>query len=173
MNGDTEFFRNVKDTRFQVVRHVAYMLKHHRNEVSVKKSHLSPLNDKFKNILVFNYFRAPHVEEPAVPVILPPVINKKIEYEELQSIWRDAWSALRHAAEIYVIGHSLPPEDLHARFTIRSAVRGNEKFENHKLKIVVVNPDRNVYLRFARLVNGSVKYYESGLQGISFSELVG
>jgi hypothetical protein len=107
-----------------------------------------------------------------VPVILPPVINKKIDYKELQSIWRDAWRALRYATEIYILGYSLPPEDLHARFAIRSAIRGNEKLEGHKLRIAVVNPDRNVYLRFARLVEGSVKYYESGLQGISLAELV-
>jgi len=107
-----------------------------------------------------------------VPVILPPVINKKIEYKEIQSIWRVAWRALRYAAQIYILGYSLPPEDLHARFTIRSAIRGNEKFESHKLRIAVVNPDRNVYLCFARLVEGSVKYYESGLQGISLAELV-
>lgn len=105
-------------------------------------------------------------------LILPPVISKKIEYRELRSIWRDAWRALRYAGEIYILGYSLPPEDLHARFTIRSAIRGNEKFESHKLRIAVVNPDRNVYLRFARLVEGSVKYYESGLHGISLSELV-
>jgi len=83
------------------------------------------------------------------------------------------WLALRHASEIYVIGYSLPPEDLHARLTIRSAIRGNEKFEPHKPKIAVVNPDRNIYLRFARLMNGSVKYYETGLQGISLRKLVG
>jgi hypothetical protein len=81
--------------------------------------------------------------------------------------------ALRHAPEIYVIGYSLPPEDLHARFTIRSAIRGNEKFEQRKPKVTVVNPDRNVYLRFARLMTGGVRYYESGLQGISLKELVG
>jgi hypothetical protein len=61
---------------------------------------------------------------------------------------------------------------MHARFTIRSAVRGNEKFEGHKLRIAVVNPDRNVYLRLARLVKGNVKYYESGLQGVSLTDLV-
>ncbi len=31
---------------------------------------------------------------------------------------------------------------------------------------------RSVYLRFSQLVDGSVKYYESGLQGISLRELV-
>lgn len=142
-----------------------------KDVAKIKKDLLFPLNEDFGNIQVFRRFRAPKI--PAVvPVILPPVVNKKIEYKELESIWRDAWLALRHAAEIYVIGYSLPPEDLHARFTIRSAIRGNEKFEGHKLRIAVVNPDRNVYLRFARLVEGSVKYYESGLQGISPDELV-
>ena len=140
--------------------------------MSVKPELFSPLNSQFRKIVVFRRFRAPHVENPAVPVILPPVVNKKIAYKELQSIWRDAWLALRHAAEIYILGYSLPPEDLHARFTIRSAIRGNEKFERHKLRIAVVNPDRNVYLRFARLVEGNVKSYESGLQGVSLNELV-
>jgi hypothetical protein len=141
-------------------------------EVSIDRNLIFALNEKFKRIQVFKRFRPPRISKPTVPVILPPVINKKIVYDELQSIWRDTWLALRHAAEIYVIGYSLPPEDLHARFTIRSAIRGNEKFEGHKLKIVVVNPDRNVYLRIARLMKGSVKYYESGLQGISLRELV-
>jgi hypothetical protein len=142
------------------------------NDVAtIKKDLLFPLNRKYKRILVFRRFRAPQIS-PVVPVILPPVINKKIDYKELQSIWRDAWRALRYATEIYILGYSLPPEDLHARFAIRSAIRGNEKLEGHKLRIAVVNPDRNVYLRFARLVEGSVKYYESGLQGISLAELV-
>jgi hypothetical protein len=142
-----------------------------KDVAKIKKDLLFPLNNDFGKIQVFRRFRAPKIP-PVVPVILPPVVNKKIEYRELESIWRDAWLALRHAAEIYILGYSLPPEDLHARFTIRSAMRGNEKFESHKLRIAVVNPDRNVYLRFARLVEGSVKYYESGLQGISPDELV-
>jgi hypothetical protein len=141
-------------------------------EVSIKRDLVFPLNEKFRRIQVFKRFRPPRVSSPAVPVILPPVLNKKIAYMELQAIWRDAWLALRHAREIYVIGYSLPPEDLHARLTIRSAVRGNEKFEMHKPLIAVVNPDRNVYLRFARLVEGRVKYYEAGLQDISFGDLV-
>jgi hypothetical protein len=138
---------------------------------TIKADMVFPLNKKYKRILVLRRFRAPKISA-VVPVILPPVINKRIEYHELQAVWRDAWRALRHAAEIYVIGYSLPPEDLHARFTIRSAIRGNEKFESHNLRIAVVNPDRNVYSRFARLVEGSVKYYESVLQGISLDEMV-
>jgi SIR2-like domain len=141
-------------------------------EVSIKSELVFPLNEKFKRILVFRRFRAPRTKSPAAPIILPPVANKSIKYKELQSIWRDAWRALRHADEIYILGYSLPPEDLHARFTIRSAIRANERFEGHKLNIAVVNPDRNVYLRFARLVEGSIKYYESGLQGVSLEELI-
>ncbi len=141
-------------------------------DVPIKQDLLFPLNEKFKRILVFKRFRAPRITTPAVPVILPPVVNKKFVYRELQAIWRDAWLALRHAAEIYIIGYSLPPEDLHARITIRSAIRGNERFEGHKLKVALVNPDRTVYLRFARLVEVNVKYYESGLQGIPLTTLV-
>jgi hypothetical protein len=142
-----------------------------KDVATIKEELLFPLNKKFKKILVFRRFRAPKIP-PVVPVILPPVVNKKIEYKELESIWRDAWRALRHAAEIYILGYSLPPEDLHARLTIRSAIRANEKSDGHNLRIAVVNPDRNVYLRFARLVEGNVIYYESGLEGVSPDELV-
>jgi hypothetical protein len=141
-------------------------------EVSIDRNLIFPLNEKFRRIQVFKRFRALRISTPTVPVILPPVINKKIVHEELQAIWRDAWLALRHASEIYVIGYSLPPEDLHARLTIRSAIRGNEKFGQHEPRVAVVNPDRNVYLRFARLMNGTVKYYETGLQGVSLKKLV-
>jgi hypothetical protein len=143
------------------------------NEVSFKSKSVFALNDKFKRILVFRRFRAPRTDNPAVPVILPPVANKKFKYKELQAIWRDAWLALRHAEQIYIIGYSLPSEDLHARLTIRSAIRANERFDGHNLKLAVVNPDRSVYLRFARLVDGTVAYHESGLQGISLTELIG
>jgi hypothetical protein len=141
-------------------------------ELRIKPNLLFPLNSEFKRIQVFTRFGVPKVGHPAVPVIVPPVVGKKIKYKELEAIWRGAWLALRHAAEIYIIGYSLPPEDLHARLTLRSAIRGNEKFEKHQLKIAVVNPDRSVYLRFARLVEANVKYYESRLEGISLSKLV-
>jgi hypothetical protein len=81
-------------------------------EVSIKPDLVFPLNEEIGRILVFKRFRPPKIMSPAVPVILPPVINKKIVFKELASIWRDAWLALRHAPEIYVIGYSLPPEDL-------------------------------------------------------------
>jgi hypothetical protein len=142
-------------------------------DVSIDPDLVFPLNERFGRIQVFRQFRAPRLARPAVPVILPPVVNKKIGYEELEAIWRDVWLALRHAPEIYIIGYSLPPEDLHARTAIRTAVRANEKSEGHKLRVAVVNPDRAVYLRFARLFEASVEYYETGLQGVSLNTIVG
>lgn len=141
-------------------------------EVQIKTDLTFPLNEKFGRIRVFKRFRAPKISRPVVPVILPPVINKKIEFKELEVIWRDAWKALRHTGEIHILGYSLPPEDLIARFTIRSAIRANERFGGRELRISVVNPDRNVYLRFARLVQVNVSYYESGVEGVSLTELV-
>src|SRR6202011_428141 len=58
---------------------------------SIRPDLIYPLNPTFKRIQVFRFFRLPKVATPVVPVIIPPVVNKRIDYDELKSIWRDAW----------------------------------------------------------------------------------
>ena len=119
------------------------------------------------------YFRFPQVEKQIVPVIIPPTIKKEFPHKEFDRIWTDTWKALRRASAIHVLGFSLPPEDLHVRFVIRSAIRGNEASRTRSLPVTIVNPDRNVFLRFARLVESPVTYFECGLEEVALDELLG
>ena len=80
-------------------------------------------------------------------------------------VWRDTWKALRRSDDLYIIGFSLPPEDLHVRFVVRTALRVNEANRETTFKITVVNPDRGVFLRFARIVKTPIEYFEAGFGG--------
>lgn len=122
-------------------------------------------------IRVFKHYRAPHVKHPTLPVIIPPVFNKSFPYPEFRQLWKDTWRALRDAERVYIIGFSLPPEDLHVRFVMRSAIRMNEG-RRGRVPIAVVNPDRGVYLRFVRLVESNVSYYECRFEDVPLADLL-
>ena len=137
----------------------------------IKLSLTSPVIDKIGKLRVFQHFRMPRLRSQVTPVIVPPLIRKKWKYKEFDRIWRCAWRALRTAEEIYIIGFSLPPEDLHVRFVIRSAVRINEETRAAPLRVTVVNPDKTVYLRFDRLMKTRVNYFESGFGDVKLEDL--
>jgi hypothetical protein len=124
-------------------------------------------------INVYKYFKFPNVEKRIVPVIIPPVANKQFEHDEFDRLFKDAWAAMRWADEVHILGFSLPPEDLHVRFLIRSSIRMNEASRPEALHVTVVNPDRDVLLRFARLVHSPIKFLEARLEHVSLSELLG
>ncbi len=68
---------------------------------------------------------------------------------------------------------SLPPEDLHVRFVMRTALWVNEKkCAAPRLKVHVVNPDRNMFLRFARLIKTPIQYSEAPFERVSLEELI-
>lgn len=138
---------------------------------TIKASLTSPVIEQIGRLRVFQYFRMPRLSSPVTPVIVPPLMRKEWKYKEFDRIWRCAWRALRTADEIHIIGFSLPPEDLHVRFVIRSAIRINEETRGTPLTITVVNPDRSVYLRFDRLMKSKVNYFECGFGSIKIEEL--
>jgi len=138
---------------------------------TIKASLTSPVIEQIGRLRVFQYFRMPRLSSPVTPVIVPPLMRKEWKYKEFDRIWRCAWRALRTADEIHIIGFSLPPEDLHVRFVVRSAIRINEETRSTPLRITVVNPDRSVYLRFDRLMKSKVNYFECGFGRIKIEEL--
>jgi len=138
---------------------------------SIKASLTSPVIEQIGRLRVFQYFRMPRLSSPMTPVIVPPLMRKEWKYKEFDRIWRCVWRALRTADEIHIVGFSLPPEDLHVRFVMRSAVRINEETRSTPLRITIVNPDKAVYLRFDRLMKSKVNYFESGFGGIKLEEL--
>lgn len=141
-------------------------------KVHLRKATSFRLMGEIGRIRVFNYFRFPETEKRVAPVIIPPTVKKKWPYREFSVIWRAVWKALRHADEINILGFSLPPEDLHVRFVMRSAIRANEEARQSPLTINLVNPDKSVFLRFSRLARTRINYFEAGLENVSMEELV-
>jgi hypothetical protein len=171
---DWRYDRNEKDQRKLT------LLKPHgsidwfdRNEIEFKRGLTSLLMADVGAIRVYPYFGPPQSRRRVLPVIIPPISSKKWKYKEFDGLWRQTWHYLRHADEIYLLGFSLPPEDLHIRFVMRSAVRANEKNRSTPMKFKLVNPDRGVYFRCVNLVETPVEYYECGLEKISLAELTG
>jgi hypothetical protein len=97
-----------------------------------------------------------------------PVVSKTWKHDEFDVIWRDAWVSLRYCDESYILGFSMPPEDLHVRFVMRSAIRANERARESSLKIKLVNPDPQVFLRFSRLVTSPIQFFESKFENADF-----
>jgi hypothetical protein len=142
-----------------------------REKADFKRGTTSPLLDDVGVIRIYPYFDPPHRRTRVLPVIIPPTFAKKWRYKEFDSLWRQTWHYLRYADEIYMLGFSLPPEDMHVRFVMRSAIRANERSRSKPLTFKLVNPDRGVFLRCTNLVDTHVEFYECGLERISFEDL--
>lgn len=107
------------------------------------------------------------------PIMVPPV-NAKVFWSQtsnesqrsferqrddlFKEIWRGVYNALRNAAEIYIIGYSLPTVDWHARWVFRAALRSNliktrkGDAKHTTLKIRIVNPNQEAANRFKSLL---------------------
>lgn len=138
---------------------------------NIKRSLTSPVIDDVGELRVFRKFRMPRVGSPITPIIVPPLVKRKWKHVEFDRIWRSTWRALRTADDIHIIGFSLPPEDLHVRFVIRSAIRINEQTRSAPLKVTLVNPDKTAYLRFDRLMKTRVQYFECSFAHVKLKDL--
>jgi hypothetical protein len=143
-----------------------------RNSISLRPDRRFDLIPSMGRLSVYRYFAFPTVKKKIVPVIIPPVARKDFDHPEFHRLFKDAWAALRWAGSVHIIGFSLPPEDLHVRFLIRSALRMNEQQNSDRLPIAVVNPDRDILLRFARLVHSPIKFFEARFEDVSLDDLL-
>lgn len=93
------------------------------------------------------------LDEP--PYIIPPIINKNPPAEELfRKIWYEAFNSLCEAEKIYLIGYSMPPDDLQARTLLRSGILASGK--NYK----VIDPDPNVGTRYFKSVSSDLDFIQ-------------
>lgn len=129
------------------------------------------------------------------PVMVPPV-NAKVFWSEtsnesqrsfekqrddlFKEIWRGAYNALRNAAEIYILGYSLPPLDWHARWVFRAALRSNlirtrkGRAQHAKLKVRVVNPKQEATTRFRDLLGRDQSLdFDSQILKLENADLIG
>lgn len=72
------------------------------------------------------------------PLIIPPVTDKQTYFnnETVRRLWKDASAAMWAATRVFVIGYSLPPEDLGMKFFLQHS----QPSENTSIYIVDKNP---------------------------------
>ncbi len=71
----------------------------------------------------------------------------------LQPVWRDAYSAISRAAELEIVGYSLPPDDIEIRTLLRAGIRRGSS----PRKLIVRNPAPDVHDRVRRYVSESAR----------------
>jgi hypothetical protein len=76
----------------------------------------------------------------------------------LKYVWNSALESLRTSDEWFIIGYSLPAEDLNIRSILTRAINARMT----KPKINVVQYGMNAKVRYENLF-GEVKYYQNGL----------
>jgi len=94
-----------------------------------------------------------------LPVIVPPIYNKKFRHSFLNKVWTSVYKAVSKATELTIIGYSMPKEDQFARFVLRRAIRNNlsdaQSGKKPRLRVRVINPDESVEGTFSRLIGTS------------------
>jgi hypothetical protein len=122
--------------------------------------------------------RADHPELAKIPpVIVPPVASKEFKFDFLKRTWRFVYRAVSDAAELHIIGYSLPREDQFARLVFRRAIRNNivkaSRRNEKPAKVLVVNPDPASEGTFSRLAGREVEdfnyrqaYFEDYVEGL-------
>lgn len=86
------------------------------------------------------------------PYMLTMARGKSDLIEPLMPIWMDAYRALSSAAELQIIGYSMPPDDTEIRTLLRA---GYERGSGNP-RVVVRNPAPEVHVRFRTQVTGNI-----------------
>lgn len=136
------------------------------NGVKILKLHGSlnwMLCEQCKRMEIFNeletfrikkYCRNINCNSILIPFIVPPVWNKNVYVERLQSLWKEAINILEKADRIIIIGYSFPALDLYSIDLIRLAVELNSS-----VKITVVNGRSFDYEQLQRRIGHKISAY--------------
>jgi hypothetical protein len=90
------------------------------------------------------------------PVIVPPILVKRFNWDFLRQVWKRVYIEISRAARLYILGYSLPREDQFARLVIGRALLNNrlnaEGAGRQPARVTLVNPDEAVQPTFIRLL---------------------
>ena len=90
------------------------------------------------------------------PLIIPPLLDKDsfIKHSLLRLQWKEAFSSMIHAKDIYVIGYSLPDTDLTAKFMIQTV----KKFTKAKWHVLLFHADASIVTQRFKGVLGQCEF---------------
>jgi hypothetical protein len=95
-----------------------------------------------------------------MPFIVPPTMSKGEHHKELGNVWATAAKEMEEAENIFVIGYSLPENDLFFRYLFALGTVG----KGHLKRFWVFDPDNGVEKRFRKLIGRGIenrfKFYQ-------------
>lgn len=135
---------------------------------SEKRFEISNGNDQL--VYGFKPFRRPvsKVSRPYMPLIVPPVFNKRFDSFALRGTLRNCVHVLSVAKKIVFLGYSMPEADLHARFIFRCGFHNQvdglllanqeRAAPAGRSQVVVVNPDVSAARRIESVAGAAVTW---------------
>lgn len=100
------------------------------------------------------------------PLIIPPTYLKDFSRPIFQSLWKRSTDLLSTAKNIYILGYSLPKDDLQARFILRcgfhNQIEGRQKIRGGRhgptgaANVFVVNPSMEVEERYLDVIGPNI-----------------
>lgn len=94
------------------------------------------------NVFEGDIISCPQCKNKLTPVIVPPTLRKIEENSVLitiKEIWDAAFKALVNAEHIFIVGYSFPPDDVHFKLFLRSALFNNYKERKKPITIDIIN----------------------------------
>jgi len=140
-----------------------------RAATNIKAEHKHLLHTEGdRAVFRFRHFRAPRGKRSYMPLIIPPVSNKRFARPIFRDLWRRSVSELSKAGRVTFLGYSLPDADLHARFILRFGFDNQEQGEllpggkraahTGRAITTIVNPDINAARRIEGIVGSACKW---------------
>lgn len=88
-----------------------------------------------------------------MPFIVPPTMSKGEHHKDLGNVWATAAKELEESTNIFVIGYSLPENDLFFRYLFALGTVG----KGHLKRFWVFNPNKEVEDRFRKLIGKGIE----------------
>jgi hypothetical protein len=101
-----------------------------------------------------------YCDTPLRPVMITPSFVKDYHNPHIQRIWYEAERLLRRCGRAYLVGYSLPDDDLEVIHLLR---RGLEGCESHNITVVTQGNDEAMYRRYVSLFGRDIDWHPEGL----------
>ena len=92
------------------------------------------------------------------PLMITMSLGKTVDTEPIHSMWEDAYYALSATRHLWVIGYSMPSDDIEIRTLLRAGIaRGTTNPRNAVAQVTVLNPETQVHVRIRTLVSRTAR----------------
>jgi len=95
------------------------------------------------------------------PVMITPSFVKDYRNPPIQRMWYEAERLLRRSRRTYIVGYSLPDDDLEVIHLMR---RGFDGCDPRNITVVTNDPDQATRRRYISLFGPQIDWYQAGFE---------